>query len=45
MKIDFSKDFNLTLGEQVRYIAKDKPIAARKFHIDVDQYIIIHYNN
>ena len=31
MKIDFSKDFKLTLGEQVRYIAKDKPIAARRF--------------
>lgn len=35
MKIDFSKDFKLASGEQVRYIAKDKPVAARKFKIEL----------
>lgn len=35
MKIDFSKGYKLALGEQVRYISKDKPIAARKFKKDL----------
>lgn len=31
MKISFTEDFMLQLKELVRYIAKDKPIVARKF--------------
>ncbi|MFY7742532.1 MAG: type II toxin-antitoxin system RelE/ParE family toxin [Flavobacterium sp.] len=35
MKIRFEKDFLLALNEQVEYIAKDKPKAARKFKTDL----------
>lgn len=35
MKIRFEKDFLLALNEQVEYIAKDKPRAARKFKSDL----------
>lgn len=35
MKVSFTEDFILQLKEQVRYIAKDKPIAARKFKKDL----------
>lgn len=35
MKIRFEKDFLLALNEQVEYIAKDKPKAARKFKSDL----------
>ncbi len=35
MKINFSKEYKLALGEQVRYIAKDKPLAAKKFKIEL----------
>lgn len=31
MKIEFSVDFKYLLGEIISYIAKDKPLAARKF--------------
>ena len=31
MKIEFAKIYRLSLLEQVLYIAKDKPFAARKF--------------
>ncbi|MEY4011460.1 MAG: hypothetical protein RIT22_584 [Bacteroidota bacterium] len=31
MKIEFTVDFRLSLEEQIRFIAKDKPKAARKF--------------
>lgn len=31
MKIKFSKSFSQKLNDQVNYIAKDKPAAARKF--------------
>ena len=35
MKIKFSEYFNNKLENQVRFIAKDKPIAARKFKKDL----------
>ncbi len=35
MKIRIEKDFLLALNEQVEYIAKDKPKAARKFKSDL----------
>ena len=35
MKINFSKGYKLALGDQVRYISKDKPQAARKFKSDL----------
>jgi hypothetical protein len=31
MKIEFTIDFRLTLEDQIRFIAKDKPKAARSF--------------
>ncbi|MET3030022.1 MULTISPECIES: type II toxin-antitoxin system RelE/ParE family toxin [Flavobacterium] len=35
MKVSFTEDFMLQLKEQIKYIAKDKPIAARKFKKDL----------
>ncbi len=35
MKVSFTEDFILQLKEQIRYIFKDKPIAARKFKKDL----------
>ncbi|RVT76595.1 type II toxin-antitoxin system RelE/ParE family toxin [Flavobacterium sufflavum] len=35
MKIEITKDFRLDLNSQIRYISKDKPIAARKFKTDL----------
>ncbi|WP_316634118.1 type II toxin-antitoxin system RelE/ParE family toxin [uncultured Flavobacterium sp.] len=35
MKVSFTEDFVLQLKEQIKYIAKDKPIAARKFKKDL----------
>ncbi|MFK7032972.1 hypothetical protein [Flavobacterium oreochromis] len=35
MKIEISFEFYELLNEQVAYIAKDKPQAARKFKIDL----------
>jgi plasmid stabilization system protein ParE len=35
MKIDISINFQLDLLEQVHYISKDKPRAARKFKVDL----------
>ena len=35
MKIEITKDFKLDLESQIRYISKDKPIAARKFKADL----------
>lgn len=35
MKIRFERDFLLALNEQVEFIAKDKPNAARKFKSDL----------
>lgn len=35
MKVSFTEDFVLQLKELVRYIAKDKPVAARKFKNDL----------
>ena len=35
MKIEITKDFKLDLDSQIRYISKDKPIAARKFKADL----------
>ncbi|GEC72661.1 ParE toxin of type II toxin-antitoxin system, parDE [Flavobacterium flevense] len=35
MKIEITKDFRLDLDIQIRYISKDKPIAARKFKVDL----------
>ena len=35
MKINFSKGYKLALGDQIRYISKDKPIAAKKFKADL----------
>lgn len=39
MKIEFAKTYRLTLFDQVLYIAKDKPLAARKFRKDIIQNI------
>lgn len=35
MKIKFSKSFSQRLNDQVDYIAKDKPSAARKFKLEL----------
>ncbi|WP_310555663.1 type II toxin-antitoxin system RelE/ParE family toxin [Flavobacterium sp.] len=35
MKIEFAKTYRLSLLVQVLYIAKDKPLAARKFRKDI----------
>ena len=35
MKIEITKDYRLDLNEQIRYISKDKPQAAKKFKIDL----------
>lgn len=35
MKIKILKSFSLKLANQVEYIAKDKPQAARKFKTDI----------
>lgn len=35
MKVRFTEDFLLALNEQVDYIARDKPKAARKFKNDI----------
>lgn len=35
MKVSFTEDFVLQLKEQIKYIAKDKPIAARNFKKDL----------
>lgn len=35
MKVSFTEDFVLELNEQVKYIAKDKPIAAKKIKTDL----------
>ncbi len=35
MKIRFEEDFLSPLNEQVRYISKDKPLAAKKFKKDL----------
>ena len=35
MKIKYTSEFNSKLAEQVKYIAKDKPSAARKFKNDI----------
>lgn len=35
MKIKITKDFRFDLDNQIRYISKDKPLAARKFKVDL----------
>lgn len=35
MKVSFTEDFVLQLRQQIKYIAKDKPIAAKKFKNDL----------
>ncbi|MFN3757473.1 MAG: type II toxin-antitoxin system RelE/ParE family toxin [Flavobacterium sp.] len=40
MRIRFEKDFLLALNEQVEYIARDKPNAARKFKSDLIKNLI-----
>lgn len=35
MKIEFAKTYRLSLLDQVLYIARDKPFAARKFKKDI----------
>lgn len=35
MKVSFTTEFITSLNEQVNYIARDKPIAARKFKNDL----------
>ncbi len=35
MRIKFQEEFLFELNDQVRYISKDKPIAARKFKVDL----------
>jgi plasmid stabilization system protein ParE len=35
MKIEITKDYRLDLDQQIRYISKDKPQAAKKFKIDL----------
>lgn len=42
MKIEITKDFRLDLESQIRYISKDKPIAARKFKDDLIKNIKKH---
>ena len=40
MKISFSEKFINSLSDQVEYIAKDKPKAARKFKNDLQKSIL-----
>ena len=35
MKIEITKDFRFDLESQIRYISKNKPLAARKFKVDL----------
>ena len=35
MKIKITKDFRFDLDSKIRYISKDKPLAARKFKVDL----------
>jgi len=35
MKLKFTRDYKYKLAEQVKYIAKDKPTAARRFKNDL----------
>jgi len=35
MKIKFQEEFLFALNDQVHYISKDKPVAARKFKTDL----------
>jgi len=35
MKIEITKDYRLDLNEQIRYISKDEPQAAKKFKTDL----------
>ena len=35
MKIEITKDYRLDLDQQIRYISKDKPQAAKKFKVDL----------
>ncbi|TPG43952.1 type II toxin-antitoxin system RelE/ParE family toxin [Flavobacterium pectinovorum] len=35
MKVSFTEDFMMELKELLKYIAKDKPIAAKKFKTDL----------
>lgn len=35
MKVSFTEDFVVQLKEQIKYIAKDKPIAAKKIKKDL----------
>lgn len=42
MKIEITNDFKLDLESQIRYISKDKPIAARKFKADLIKNIKKH---
>lgn len=35
MRIKFQEEFLLELNNQIHYISKDKPIAARKFKSDL----------
>jgi mRNA-degrading endonuclease RelE of RelBE toxin-antitoxin system len=35
MRIRFQEEFLFELNEQVHYISKDKPVAARKFKVDL----------
>lgn len=39
MKIKFDNNFLNLVNEQVRYIAIDKPIAAKKFKVDLVQHL------
>lgn len=39
MKVDILEEFSLKLNAQVKYIAKDKPLAARKFKSHVIQAV------
>ena len=36
MKIKILQSFSFKLADQVEYIAKDKPVAARKFKNEID---------
>lgn len=40
MKIKIAKSFSLKLADQVEYIARDKPLAARKFKKDILSSIV-----
>ena len=35
MKIEITKDFRLDLDSHIRYLSKDKTLAARKFKVDL----------